>query len=110
MKTDFDKELKGQTLLSRVVLQGLSQAAIEALTAPDRKGDKLSYDIKLTVDGHEVDVSKFMNHWQKYVDEIVADEAKKLLGERIGEVQDLLSDLKGRLEGEIDKRKEDWEK
>jgi hypothetical protein len=74
----------------------------------------LEMDVVLSVDGLELDVEKFVKHWQSQVERMIIDEAKEMQKEKMGEmfieVEDLLTDFQGRLEEEVDKRLEDWER
>ena len=70
-------------------------------------------DVKLTVDGHELNVMKFIKHWQDQVEEIILREAKELtsnaLDDKFNDVDELLFDLQGRHKEEVNKRLEEWE-
>lgn len=67
-------------------------------------------DASFFIDGHEVDLFKLIEGWEKQVDEMISKEAKKLIEDRFGGISNILYDLESRVKVEIDKRLEDWEK
>ena len=54
-------------------------------------------EIKLTVAGHELDLNKVCEDWQKQVDRMVEEEARKMVkeayGERLDKVHELLDEV-----------------
>lgn len=111
MKIDIYEEIKKNTLLSHVVLNGMSDAIIKGITS--KVPHETEVDIVLTVNGEEIELLPFMQHWQNQVDSMIKEEAKKLVDEKmssLNDIQYLVIDLKERLEAEIAKRMESWEK
>jgi gas vesicle protein len=96
-------------LLEHVVLHCFMQLSKEAQeTAVDNHKEE-GTDVKLLIEGVEVDITSFMEHWQSQVGTMITKKAKQLLDDKMSEVSDLLEDLKNRIQPEIDKRLEEWE-
>ena len=113
MKINFTKEIKQRSLISHIVIASLvntlnQQDIINDIT--NKTKDDNILDIMLTVNGHELNFESFAKRWQKQVRELITKEAKDLVAEKFMYVSDLVDDLAERIESEIDKWLEDWEK
>lgn len=116
MKINLSEEVRKNTLISHIVLHCLS-SSIGILPTPsdiakegrNENGD-VECELKLTINGRELDISTFVDHWQSQVERMIYDRAKELFEEKFNEVDDLFYDLRDRLKEEINKRLKDWEK
>ena len=67
-------------------------------------------DLKLTINGHELDIKSFVEHWESQVDRMIRGAALDVVRDRFRDVTDIKDNLEERLMPEIEKRLEDWEK
>ena len=114
MKINFTKEVHEETLISHIVLHGLTKALPDEkfkkfLKGKQKKKDYF-FDIKITVDDIEIDLEDFVKHWQDQVDTMITRKAKSLIEDKCTDVGNLLCDLEERLKEEVEKRLDDWEK
>ena len=118
MKFNFKEEIErdryNRSMISSIVLNGLSQAVQEnfdKILETYKENDGV-IDITLTVEGHEVDLKAYINFWQSQVRRMIREEAHSLTNELFSfdEIDELIEDLKDRLQSEVNKRLEDWEK
>ena len=111
MKINLSKDAMKDGLLSHIILECLSKTVFEMIAKKDtiEKVGVVS-DIKLTIDGHNVNLEKFIDLWQNHVNRIIAEKAADLLKEKFVDVQNMLTDLEERVSIEIKKRPEDWER
>lgn len=110
MRINLTKELQEHSMLSVIVLNKLTKVALEEI-AKDGKTDKgIMCEVKMTVNGHEVDLESFINYWQSEVRFMISKEAEKLVSEKFMNVSNILSDLEERVKPEIKNWLEDWEK
>lgn len=114
MLVDIMKELDKESLLSHIVVEGLSKALtheeLDKFLKGKRKRKKTLLNIKLTVEEVELDLESFVNLWQSQVHKLITKRAKELIEEKCSDTEELLDDLNTRLKEEVDKRLEDWEK
>jgi len=110
MKINITEELRKDTLLSHVVLHSMSKTVAEELVKEGDTKKGIICDIKMTINGNDIDIRSFIDHWQSQFNKIVIRNAKDLINEKFDNVIDMLYDLKERVEPEIEKRLEDWEK
>ena len=113
MKINMSEHIRNRTSISHIVLNVMTDALMEHVQHTRVEGD-LEMDVVLSVDGHELDIEKFVEFWQSQVEGMIEKEAKDMQKEKMGDmfrdVEDLLNDLQGRLDEEVDKRLEDWER
>ena len=112
MKINLTKEVQNHdSILGHIVLQCMTDALMKHFM--DRQSNNIISDVILTVDGHELDIEKFLKTWQCQIESIVLREAKKMadsvMNEKFNDVSDILEDLNGRLKEEVNKRLEEWE-
>lgn len=110
MKINLTEELDRDTLLSHIILHNMCQAFAEQLLKEGKTEDGVVVDVKLIVNGVELDLKEFVDYWQSQVHNIITERAKELMNLKFANLTDLVSDLEERLKPEIDKRLEDWEK
>lgn len=76
-------------------------------------GDYTEVEIKLLVEGEEVDITNVCDDWQSQVDEVIREEALSLFEEKIlskfSDISDLALELEERLKEEVKKYLEDGE-
>jgi len=120
MHINISEEGLKDTLLSHLVIHALVHALPEDLvptivdeheaTKGDSKDKGVCADIVITANGHELNLESFVEHWGSQVSEMIKKEAAELVSDKFREVTDLLFDLNERVQVEVDKRLEDWEK
>lgn len=116
MKVNVTKEIEKETILFDLILEGLTEAIKdqnelqEFLSKNWDENKNVILDVKLTINGIEIDVKKFMDLWQDNVIRLVEDKAKSFLSDKFNDIQYKLNDLNERVESEIEQRLEDWEK
>jgi hypothetical protein len=113
MKINMTEHITDRTLISHIILNCMTDTLMKLVKNTRVDGD-LMMDVILSINGHELDLEKFMKHWQSQVNHMIKEEAREMQKEKMGdmfmEVEDLLTDLQGRLDEEVDKRLEDWER
>jgi len=96
--------------LMHIILSCLTDEMIKELVESKVKDSGIEAEIILTLNGHELDLEKFMEHWQSQVHRMIKEEANDILSEKFNDLDYLFNDLQERIQGEINKRLEDWEK
>ncbi len=104
------KDRENRDFLMHIVLNCLTDQITKELTKDRIKGHDIETEIILILNGHELDLEKFMKYWQSEVNRMIKEEAKELINEKFLDINDLFSDLQERLRIEVDKRMEDWER
>jgi hypothetical protein len=107
MELNFINELCQDTLLSHMVLHGLSLNEI-LLNKCSGKSEKL--DIKLLVNNEEIDIIDFINHWESQVDRLIKEQAQEIIKTKMNDIEDLYYQLNEKIQNEVNKRLEDWER
>ena len=116
MKINLTKENKDRTLLSHIVLHCATTSLIKSIVKEreDKGLEENIVDLTLTCNGKEIDIQKFMKHWQSLVEVMIREEAKdrveSFMTDKLNDIHDVMEDLESRLKEEVDKRMEDWEK
>lgn len=114
LKEEMERDRQNRSMISSIVLNGLSQAVQEnfdGILETYKENDGV-IDITLTVEGHEVDLKAYIDFWQSQVRRMIVAEARKITDEMFTfhEIDELIYDLRDRLQSEVNKRLEDWEK
>jgi len=117
MKVNITDEIDRNSLLSHFILE-MDTPTIQKIVKKIRGKKPRSIDVQMTVEGYSVDVNKTMKHIESQLENLIEKRAKKLFTERyesiitdkLEQIGDIADDLKERLDNEVDKRKEDWEK
>lgn len=65
--------------------------------------EKQSADIRITVEGREIDFESFITHWQSQVGRAIKEKAVELLDEKVSPVFEKIENLKEELSRNIDK-------
>ena len=76
MKFNLTKEVKRETLVSHIVLEGMMPELAKSL---EHVKGAIIADLRLTVNGHELDLRKFCDVWQSQVEGMIRDEAIKIV-------------------------------
>lgn len=115
MKIDFEKHLNKGSLLDHMVIHGLVECDAVSRVADDPayKSDQ-QLEIVLTVNGIEIDVEGFCEHWQSQVERMIDEAAAKLLDSKIGDQLDEIEAMVDCAKVELGKRlgieiKQPWE-
>lgn len=112
LREEIERDRQNRSVLSSMVLNGLSQAVQENfdnILETYKKNDGV-IDITLTVEGHEVDLKAYIDFWQSQVRRMIREKAQRLVDTKMFDIGDLLHDLEERLKEEVNKRLEDWER
>jgi len=114
MKVNFIKHIHDGDLLSHIVLHGLTKALprdkFTKFVEKKKENEEQCFDIRILVDDIEIDLEDFVKHWQDQVSKMIRKKAKELMADKCGAIEDLLCDLEERLQEEVKKRLEDWER
>ena len=95
--------------IMHIILSAMKASVLKELTE-NRQKEGIVADVCLTVNGKELDLEHFCEHWQSQVGRMIKEEAVELVKNRFSDVENLMYDLEERLKEEINKRLEDWEK
>jgi hypothetical protein len=107
----IEKDRGDRDFLLHIVLCSLTTQMTKELVESKAKDDSdIEAEIVLTLNGHELDLEKFIEHWQSQVHRMIKEEANDILSEKFNDLDYLFNDLQERIQGEINKRLEDWEK
>jgi hypothetical protein len=112
MKINPVSHQNNDTLVSHVIINCMAESLknSEIIEMSDKIRFNNGLEVQLLIEGKEVDLQHFCDHWESQVDRMITEKAKELIENRFGDVNDLMRDLQDRLKTEIDKRLEDWEK
>lgn len=110
MRINITDELDKDTLLSHIILHNMSTSVAEQMIKNGTTNEGVVIDVKITANGIELDLKEFIDYWQSQVDRIIHEKAAELVREKFADINDMLYDLEQRMEPEIEKRLEDWEK
>lgn len=110
MKINITEELSQSTLLSHIILHNMSEALVESLVKEGQTEEGVDIDVKLTVNGREIDLKSFIEYWQSQVGNAIKEKATELINDKFADLNYMFYDLEERLRPEIDKILDDWEK
>lgn len=114
MLVDFQKVHRDNFLIEILILNGLTNALSKEeffeYNKNRQKSENKLIDIRMTIDGIDIDVEKFMERWQENVRHAIAENAKELVVEKFNNISNVLYDLEERVKEEVEKRMEEWEK
>lgn len=116
MNIDFRKEINGDTLLSRVVLNAMGDVKDETFGVILERYNARNHEhleIVLTVEGVELPLAKVIEYYNTQLDAFVKREAKEMIDKRFEKTKDVLQSLEEqiqRLRDEVAKGlpKEEW--
>ncbi len=116
MRIKFKDEI--DTLKEHFVIHGLS-VAIEQGILPENTFDEVlkekiqddgHLDVAVTVNGREIDIHELCENWEKQIDTMIVKKAQEIVEDKFSDLSYLFDDLQGRINTEIEKRLEDWER
>jgi len=110
MKINIQEHIRNRTTTSHLVLECLTDSAMESIMDTYHKKDDGMLDVTLLINGKEVPLESFVEHWDSQIMNILKEMVKEHIKEKFGDISNLLHDLQGRLEQEVDDRKSPWEK
>ena len=110
MRINITKDIESDGLVSHIVLNSMSTSLAKRVVEEGAETDGVYCDVKVTVNGTEIDLMSFVEHWQSQVDSMISAEAARVVTDKFADISDILYDLEGRVKTEIDRRLEDWEK
>jgi len=111
MKINIQEHLEKNTTTSHLILSCLTKSLLKTgIIEKYHKANDGMLDVTLLIDGKEVSIESFVEHWESQVDNILKKMVKESIAEKFGDISNLLNDLQGRLEQEVDDRKSPWEK
>ena len=116
MRIEFKKER--DTLIGDFVLHGLTVAIKEGTikdstiedVAKEMKSDDGHLDVAITVNGREIDIHEFCEHWESQIDRMIREKAQEIVEDKFSDINSIFFDLECRIKNEIEKRLEDWER
>jgi hypothetical protein len=94
-KKEFINGVRENRMREHLVFHGLTNAldGHKGFTdwMSESKFDEIEeVDVKLTVEGVEIDLDEFVEHWQKQVKSSIAKEAQSLLDDKLREIEESL--------------------
>jgi hypothetical protein len=84
--------------------------SIHEQLADDMEKDGGMLNVRITVNGFEIDLEKFVEDWEGQHTKLLKEQAKNIISERFGEISYLLFDLERRTTDQINQNLEEWEK
>jgi len=101
MKINIQEHIRNRTTTSHLVLECLTDSAMESIMDDYHQKDDGMLDVTLLINGKEVPIESFVEHWESQVENILKEMVKEHIKEKFGEVSNLLLDLQERLEQEV---------
>lgn len=100
MKVNFRNHLDRGSILDHLVLHCLGAAVNEVAEDPDwvKKGE---LDIQLLVNGHELPIEKFVDHWQSCVGKMIEEEAKEKIQQKFCEIDEVFDTVRNILHNRL---------
>lgn len=98
MKITTTEIVDNKSLIGHIILSGIgTHPSIMESVARDREAD-----VKLTVNGAEIDIQSFMDHWQSQVERMIREEAMKLVEDKFNDVSDKMREFSNALSDSLD--------
>jgi len=118
MKVNVKEDMKtyNKGIVSYIVLNSMAKAMRDGMDEVQDdvlkayKDNEGYLDIRLTIEGHEIDFKAFCERWQSDIRRQIKEKAKQLVELNFADLYDVLHDLEQTLRSEVSKRMEDWEK
>jgi hypothetical protein len=105
---------RADSLIHHIILNGAKQATIDRLCAKRVKDKDIIVDIVMTLNGDEVDIEKFCEHWQRDVNRQVRKHAEALVNDKFDgkfdDIDEALTELQAKLHKTIKQNIAKWEK
>lgn len=109
MKVNLTKDINDNGLLSHMILNGISSSVASQIAENGRTEDGIVCEVLMTVDGHEIDLQKFVDELQAQINGVVKRKAEEIVAEKLNDISWMLCDLEEQIKKEVHKRLEDWE-
>jgi len=116
MKVNISKEIQKHTRTGSIVMHAITYDIKDKIGNLREFADKykneqgdIEVDLKLILDGHEVDLKSYFKRWEKGVQEGIEEKVKNTISDEFIDLQDLINDLSDRINIEITKRFTSWE-
>ena len=106
MKVNFRNHMKKESLLSHLVLEGLSEVLEKhsSIILTNEYKDKGTLEIRLTVNDIEINCEKFCEKWQRQVNEkenyLIAEHLKNKID--LSTVEEVLYEFKEKIDEKIE--------
>ena len=97
MKIDIGKEWERNSLISHIVLIGMSEAVAEQVAEEKKETDNL-VEVKITVNDKEINIESFLKEWESQVDGMIENEARSIIDKKMSGISDTLDGLNDRFE------------
>ena len=89
MKITTTEIIDDKSLVGHIILNGIwKHPAVMEAVKRDREAE-----VKLTVNGAEMDIQSFMDHWQSQVERMIREEAIKLVGDKFDDVREKMHEF-----------------
>jgi hypothetical protein len=98
MKITLDEILKDDNLIGHMILNGIGKCP-EIIAAIRR--DRVA-EVKMTVNGAEIELQSFVDHWQSQVELMIHEEAVKLVEDKFNVVRDKMDEFTTALMDAVD--------
>lgn len=111
MKVNFREHLRRESILDHLVLHCLGAAANEVAEDPDYV-EKGELDIQLLVNGHELPIEKFVEHWQSQVGRMIKEAAEEKIQQKFCEIDEVFDTVRNILHNRLnitDEEREEFE-
>ncbi len=94
MRINREQIVDKNSLVGYMVLHCLSKS----WEAIDEVGERGHAEVCLTIDGKEVDLQEFVDHWQSQIERMIQEEAKNMVEEKFNKVRDSMFEFTNALE------------
>jgi hypothetical protein len=98
MKITTNDIVDNKSLVGHIILNGIGKHP-EVMKAVTR--DKEA-EVKLTVNGAEIDIQSFMDFWQSQVERAIHEEAMKLVEDKFNDIREKMEDFSNALSNSLD--------
>lgn len=105
------EELRKNSLLSHIVMTGITNALAKEIGDDKERQteDGVILDLDFKVNGHDIDIQEFCDHWQSQVGGMIKEAAKELAKEKISTVIDKIYKIEEKVDNVLDGLLDDWE-
>ena len=93
MKINLEKKIGGESALIHLVMHCLTETIIDEIKGKTNYDNDGMVDLCLTINGHELNVEKFMENWQSQVSGMILEEANDLIHDKCVNLSDLIYDV-----------------
>ena len=87
MKINLTKECDSNSFICGLVCEAFTETTFEALNNTFTPGPEgIECDAILSVNGIELDLQKFVDHWQKHVDTLIDERAHEIVRTKFDDI------------------------